>query len=78
MLQAEEMLKMKRIEGKHQGHTGSIGDEDSLSEGSSNGVCPTRGLMSSAVSAALVNGMANMNVSPSKLIYHENPMISHY
>ena len=63
MLQAEEMVKLKRIEGKHQGHTGSIGDEDSLSEGSSNGGCSARGLMCNAVSAALANGIASLNVS---------------
>ncbi|KAI6652660.1 nanos 1 [Oopsacas minuta] len=69
MLQAEEMLKIKRMEGKPQ-RAGSIGDEDSLSEGSSNGICPTRGLMSSAVSAAIANGLANMNGSDEKFQRH--------
>ena len=45
------------------GHTGSIADEDSLSEGSCNGICQGRGIMSSAVSAAIVNAVTNMNVS---------------
>ena len=56
---------MKRMDGKQHaiGHTGSIGDEDSLSEGSSNGICAGRGIMSSAVSAAIVNSITNMNVS---------------
>ena len=63
MLQAEELLRMKSKQQHMVGHAGSIGDEDSLSEGSSNGICQGRGIMSSAVSAAIINGCANMNVS---------------
>ena len=58
MLHAEAKLK-----GHARAHIGSIGDEDSLSDGSSNGIGPGRGIMSTAVSAALANVVSNINVS---------------